>query len=132
MKRVGIGLVVVLLVLVGLYLGMTETGEVVVLETSGASGVQKTRVWVVDDAGAQWLRTGNPKNSWLARIRANGDVAVTRHGERREYHAVPVEDDATRERINDLELAKYGLSEQLLRLFFLKPAHTTPIRLDPR
>src|SRR5215475_5277734 len=94
--RILLGVVVVAaLLLVGGWLTLAESGEVVLLETDGPAGPQKTRVWVVDDAGAQWLRTGNPKSTWLAALRANPDVAVTRHGGRREYHAVLIDDDAT-------------------------------------
>jgi hypothetical protein len=87
---------------------------------------------VVDHAGSAWLRTGNVENPWLARVRANPEVTVTRDGERRSYLAVPVEDAETRERINALELEKYGWREQVLRIGGMDPAGTTPIRLEPR
>jgi general stress protein 26 len=125
------GVAVLVVLLVAGYLAMVESGEVVVLETRDAAGPHHTRVWVVDRDGAAWLRTGNPKNPWLARLRANPEVTVTRGGESRAYLAVLVEDEATREQINALELEKYGLSEKLLRLM-IDTSHTTPIRLDPR
>lgn len=125
------GVAVLVVLLVAGYLAMVESGEVVVLETRDAAGPHRTRVWVVDHDGAAWLRTGNPKNPWLARLRANPEVTVTRGGESRAYLAVPVEDEATRGQINALELEKYGLSEKLLRLM-MDTSHTTPIRLDPR
>jgi hypothetical protein len=43
-----------------------------------------------------------------------------------------VEDAVTRERINALELEKYGLAERILRAAMMDPAGTTPIRLEPR
>jgi F420H(2)-dependent quinone reductase len=129
--RIVAGVGVLVLLLVAGYFAMGESGEVVVLETRDASGAHHTRVWVVDRDGAAWLRTGNPESPWLARLRANPEVAVKRGGESREYLAVPVEDEATREQINALELEKYGLAEKLLRLM-IDPAHATPIRLDPR
>ena len=124
----------VLLVAVALfYVALAESGEVVVLETRDASGAtHETRLWVVDHEGFPWLRTGNPKSPWLARLRVNPEVAVTRGGERRAYRAVPVEDDATRARINTLVLEKYGWRESTLRAFGMGPAGTTPIRLEPR
>jgi hypothetical protein len=129
--RILTGIVVVLLLLVVGYFVMAESGEVVVLETRDAVGAHETRVWVVDDAGTAWLRTG-PQSPWLTRLRANPEVAVTRAGERREYRAVPVDDAAARDRINQLTLDKYGAAEQILRAVMMDPAGATPIRLEPR
>ena len=115
-----------------LYVALAESGEVVVLETHDASGeVQRTRLWVVDDAGFAWLRTGDATSPWLARVRANPDVVLARGGERHSHRAVPVEDAATRDRINALTLEKYGWRERALRLG-MDPSGTTPIRLEPR
>jgi hypothetical protein len=130
--RILAGLLLVLVLLVGGYFVMAESGEVVVLETRDAAGAHATRLWVVDDGGLAWLRSGDPASPWLARLRANADVAVRRAGERREYRAVPVDDPAARERINALMLEKYALAEQILRAFMMDPAGTTPIRLEPR
>jgi hypothetical protein len=130
--RILAGLLVVLLLLAGGYFVMAESGEVVVLETHDASGVYQTRVWVVDDGGYAWLRTGNPESPWLTRLRANPEVAVTRAGERRDYLAIPVADAATRDRINQLTLEKYGAAERILRAVMMDPAGATPIRLEPR
>jgi F420H(2)-dependent quinone reductase len=113
------------------YVVLAESGEVVVLETRDAAGAHDTRLWVVDHDGAAWLRTGDPTSPWLARIRANPDVAVTRGGERHEYRAVLVEDAATRDQINALTLEKYGWRERALRSG-MDPSGVTPIRLDPR
>ena len=126
------GLVAVLLLLVGGYFVMAESGEVVVLATRDAAGAHSTRVWVVDDAGFAWLRTGDPASPWLTRLRADPEVAVTRAGERREYRAVPVEDAATRDRVNALTLEKYGTAEKILRAVMMDPSGVTPIRLEPR
>jgi len=130
--RILAGVVAVLLLLVGGYFVMAESGEVVVLETRAAAGAHSTRVWVVDDAGFAWLRTGDPTSPWLARLRANSEVAVTRAGERREYRAVPLDDAAARDRVNALTLEKYGLAEEILRALMMDPAGVTPIRLEPQ
>ena len=130
--RILAGIAVALLLLVGGYFAMAESGEVVVLETHDAAGAHETRLWVVDDGGFAWLRTGDPKSPWLTRLRANPEVALTRAGERREDRAVPVEDAATRDRINALTLEKYGASEQILRSVMMDIGGVTPIRLEPR
>ena len=133
MKRFMLGLLVLLALLGVAYYGLVESGEVVVLETRDAAGAaHETRLWVVDHEGFAWLRTGDPKNPWLARLRANPEVAVTRAGVRREYRAVPSDDPALRDRINALTLEKYGFAEQALRATMVDPAGTTPIRLEPR
>jgi hypothetical protein len=126
------GVLLVLALLVGAYLVMVESGEVVVLETHDAAGAHATRLWVVDDGGFAWLRTGDPGTPWLARLQASPEVAVTRGGERREFRAVPVADVGPRDRINALMLEKYGLAERILRASMMDPAGATPIRLEPR
>ena len=57
-KSVAAALAVLTLALVGLYFGMAERVEVVVLHSHGADGDHETRLWVLDDAGHAWLRTG--------------------------------------------------------------------------
>ena len=131
MKRFVLGLLVLLALLGVAYYGLAESGEVVVLETRDASGPHETRVWVVDHDGFAWLRTGDPKSPWLARLRANPEVAVTRAGVRREYRAVPSDDPALRDTVNALTLEKYGFAEQALRASMMDPDGVTPIRLEP-
>jgi hypothetical protein len=126
------GVLVVVALLAGAYLAMAESGEVVVLETYDRAGAHRTRVWVVDHDGSAWLRTGDPGAPWLARLRANPEVAVERGGKRREYRATPVDDAATRDAINALTLEKYGLAEEILRAVMMDPSRATPIRLEPR
>ncbi len=130
--RVGGLLAAVVLALGIFYVVLAESGEVVVLETRDAAGVvHETRLWVVDHEGSAWLRTGEAQAPWLARLRANPEVAVTRGGERREYRAVPRDDSATREAINALVLQRYGWRESVLRVAGMDPAGATPIRLEP-
>ena len=73
MKRLRIPLVLVAVLLAfGIFYGvLAKSGEVVVLETQDAAGaVHQSRIWVVDDAGFAWLRTGEATAPWLARLRA--------------------------------------------------------------
>ncbi len=128
-----LGVLAAVVVALGIFYGvLAESGEVVVLETRDATGTaHETRLWVVDHEGFAWLRTGDASAPWLARLRTHPEVAVTRGGERREYRATPVDDAATREAINALELEKYGWRESVLRVAGMDPAGTTPVRLEP-
>jgi hypothetical protein len=115
-----------------LYVAMAERVEVVVVHTGDTSGDHATRVWVVDDAGSAWLRTGADNATWLPRLRTNPEITLERGGAVQPFRAVVVEDDATVARVNELSLAKYGWSEQLLRAITPADARQLAIRLDPR
>jgi len=132
LKWLGISLVVLGGALGLLYVAMAERVEVVVVHTRDAAGDHPTRVWVVDDAGAAWLRTGADNTSWLPRLRANPAVDLERGGATRAFGAAVVEDAATVARIDELTLAKYGWSEQLLRALSGAGRRHVAIRLDPR
>ena len=45
-----------------------------------AGGPHETRVWIVDDGGALWLRAGNPTSRWLLAIQRDPTVEVERGG----------------------------------------------------
>jgi hypothetical protein len=126
-----------LLALVVAFLGLVyaamESGEVVVVRAADAQGAtHETRLWVVDTDGFAWLRTGDPDNPWLVRVRANPEIEVVRDGESRRFHAVPTTEPAVRDRINALTLEKYGWAERLLRAIALRPERATAVRLEPR
>ena len=132
LKRVALVLVAIVVGLAGLYIAMAERVEVVVLHSHGADGDHETRLWVVDDAGAAWLRTGASNATWLPRIRANSAIELERGGALHEHSAVVIEDAQTAARINQLTLDKYGWSEELLRAMGSEPGGQVAIRLDPR
>jgi len=118
--------------LAALYFLVAERVEVVVLHTRDAEGPHTTRLWVVDDAGRAWLRTGRANASWLPRLRANPEVELEREGRRQPFRAVVVEDAASVARVNQLTLEKYGWSEELLRGDGAELDQQLAIRLDPR
>ena len=132
LKGLSIALVVLVVALVGLYFLMAERVEVVVLHSHGADGDHATRLWVVDDAGAAWLRTGATNATWLPRIRANSAVELERAGETKPYHAIVIFEPGTVARVNQLTLEKYGWSEELLRATSSAESGQVAIRLDPR
>jgi hypothetical protein len=132
LKGLALALVLVVVALGGLWLALAERVEVVVLHSHGADGDHETRLWVVDDAGRAWLRTGAKNATWLPRIRSNPAIEVERGGQTLGFSAVVIGDPSTVERINQLSLEKYGWSEQLLRAAGTDPAGQVAIRLDPR
>ncbi|MEE9280775.1 MAG: nitroreductase/quinone reductase family protein [Myxococcota bacterium] len=135
MRKLGVGLGAALLVLFALYLFVVATSpseDVVVLVTRGPDGAaHKTSLWIVEDEGRLWLRSGNPTSAWLARLRSNPDVELARAGERTAYRAVPVETTQARDRVNALMAEKYGTSGGLAA-WFGDRSRSVPIRLDPQ
>jgi len=123
-------LLALIVVVVGLELIASESGEVVVLQTNDPAGKPKeTRLWVVDEGGKQWLRAGDPQSSWLLDIQRDPIVQVEREGQKAIYSAVP--DATSRDRINPLFAEKYGWADAYIAALFGRD-DATPIRLDPR
>jgi hypothetical protein len=133
LRRIGLGLLVLGLAYGALYVAMAERVEVVVLHTHDDAGDHATRLWVTDDAGHAWLRTGRANQSWLPRLRAQPAVELERGGATLPFTAHVVEDPAQIARTDQLTLEKYGWSEKLLRAMGGgDPANSVVIRLDPR
>ncbi|RIL06467.1 MAG: hypothetical protein DCC71_06580 [Proteobacteria bacterium] len=118
------------LVVMGLEMIAAESGEVVVLRTTGDDGQpRETRLWVVDESGRQWLRAGSPQSSWLLDIQREPAVEMERNGHTAPYTAVP--DVSARQRLNVLFALKYGWADDYIAMLFGRE-DATPIRLDPR
>lgn len=132
LKSLAAALVLLAVALGGLYIALAERVEVVVLHHHGSDGEQRTRLWVADDAGRAWLRTGASNASWLPRLRAQPEIELERGGAVTPFRAVVVDDAETVARINQRTLEKYGWSEQLLRATGMDPGSQVAIRLDPR
>jgi hypothetical protein len=104
-------------------------GEVVVLTTRNEGGRGwETKLWVVEDHGQVWLRSGQPSSEWLARLEAQPRVTLVRDGVPAEYRAVVV--PKQRERINRLMAERYGWADRLIMLV-RDESVSVPIRLDP-
>ncbi len=126
------GIVVLLIALLASVFIASESGEVVVFESTDDEGAGlTTRLWVVEHAGHQWLRAGNPDSAWLANIRSHGQVMLTRGDETRSYRAVPATDAATRNQINALILQKYPGADKYLQFLMLDRTQSIPVRLEP-
>lgn len=114
--QIAVGLGVLAVLLVGAIFAASELGgEVVVLHTREAGGADvSTHLWVVDDAGSAWLRSGVPTSGWFVRLEANPDVEVERGGETLRYRAVPVRSADARDRVHALMAEKYGWADRLI------------------
>lgn len=134
MRRTLIGLGLAVLAVVVLMTGisaMSPSSEVVVLTSSDASGQgYDTPLWVVENDDGLWLRAGNPDSEWLGRVRENPQIELERGDQTLRYRAVLVDEDASRERVNELMAEKYGASNSMVSLWG-DHGVSIPIRLGP-
>ncbi|MBT4257247.1 MAG: hypothetical protein HOD87_14385 [Gammaproteobacteria bacterium] len=80
------GLLIVVIAILGITQIASERVEVVELHVADASGeMVTTRLWMVDDDGFQYLRTGADGSGWYSRIEASSSIELTRNGETRRY-----------------------------------------------
>ena len=107
----------------------SESGEVVVLETRDGDAIARTRLWVVEDDGRLWLRSGGDGSRWYQRLVAEPSVALEREGVTRKYFAHPEPDRV--HRINDLMAAKYGWRDTVIGWFVGDRSADVPVRLEP-
>ncbi len=106
---------VLLFLAVGL-LVLSESGEVVVLRTSGPDGAKESRLWIVDGPAGPIVRGSNGK-TWVENARANREVALWRSGEWRTRAAVELDGDAVRTEANPRMRTKYGVADDIIGLF---------------
>ncbi|MEN8183859.1 MAG: hypothetical protein ABFS46_15125 [Myxococcota bacterium] len=136
MKKVGIAIGAVVGLFVLLLLGQlvaSESGEVLVLETLDAEGQpHETRIWVVDDAGAIWVRGGSDAG-WVGRLLVTPEIRAERAGHQAAFRAVPDRDPAARDRVNALMREKYGFADLFIAVSLgdADREGALPIRLDP-
>jgi hypothetical protein len=131
-RRIVVWAFVLVVALLVATFGASELGgEVVTLRTRDGAGEAATRLWVVDDAGAQYLRAGNPGSGWLVRIQADPDVTVERNGFNARYRAVPVTNDPGQPaRIHALMREKYGIADRIVSVLGDR-SQSIAVRLDP-
>lgn len=115
----------------GAVLLASEWGEVVTLHTRDAAGeAHVTRLWVVDRAGAEWVRTGHPEKGWFQRVQADPAVRLERDGATSRRTAVPVRDPEAARSVNDAFARKYGVADRIVALSG-DASKRVPVRLDP-
>lgn len=129
--RIVLGLVGLVVVVFGLQVVASETGEVVVLHARDADGsVVETRLWVVDHGGSQYLRSGGDGSGWFSRLSANPAIELERAGKSGAYLAVP--EPELSGVVNDLMQQKYGWRDSLIAVLVGGREGSVPVRLDPR
>jgi hypothetical protein len=130
--QIVLGLALLAALIVGGLFGVSEIGgEVVVLHTRDASGAdQTTHLWVVDDGGFAWLRSGLPTSGWFVRLEANPDVVVERAGRSSSFRAVPVRTPEARDLINGLIREKYRWADRVISAT-RDGDRSIPVRLEP-
>ncbi len=122
-----VGLVLTLLLVQTL---ASERVEVVELTTTDAAGEpQTTRLWVMDDEGYQYLRVGADGSGWFSRILDNGEIQVSRSGNRQSYTVVPRPDKS--EKINALMQEKYTWGDSFFAIMLGSREGSIPLELHP-
>jgi len=129
--------------LFGLLIGgaflLIESGEVIVLRTTGADGdTLDTRLWVVDYDGDPWVGNDNPEKSrWVPRLRGNPVVEFVRGASTECRRAAFIEDATSLKEVARRIAEKYRVplygSRFIKRLsgFRLEPSQGVTIRLLP-
>lgn len=108
----------------------SERVEVVELHTSDAEGMAvTTRLWIVDDAGYQYLRVGADGSGWFTRLQENGQFQLSRNNISSSYRAVLR--PAKSALINDKMQAKYTWGDSLIALLVGSRDGSIPIELHP-
>ncbi|MEZ5560034.1 MAG: hypothetical protein R3E86_15995 [Pseudomonadales bacterium] len=131
MLRIVGGLLLVVVLVFGLQLLASETGEVVVLHARDPAGaVVETRLWVVDLEGRQYLRAGADGPGWFARLSAQPEIELTRGPSTLGYLATP--EPARSAAINALMQQKYGWRDTLIGVLVGGREGSIPVRLEPR
>lgn len=121
-------LMLVLVVVFGLQVIASESGEVVVLHTDDGGRDATTRLWVVDHDGRQWLRASTG-SGWLQRLQSAPRVELERDGQRAAYRAAP--EPAMAERINTLMAQKYGWRDEVIAVLVGGREDAVAVSLNP-
>ena len=119
----------VLVLLAGLTLGLSEWGEVVVLRPLGDEPGSETRLWVVDLDDGPWLR-GSPDKGWAEAAVMAGQAELRRDGTWNRYRVYDVPGPLARNQVNAAMREKYGFSDRFIG-WTEDFGQARPIRLEP-
>ena len=110
-----------------------EAGDTLDLRTFDADGTAHVqRLSVTQDGDSLWVGSGHHFRGWYYRLRENPNVEVIMGGETKPYTAVPIDDPAEVERINNRAKARMGVAAYYGARAMLLFASVKPVRLDPR
>lgn len=116
------------LALLGIQTLASERVEVVELHTLDEAGTEViTRLWVVDDAGFQYLRVGADGSGWFTRSQSNGEIQLGRNGETQRYNTVLRQDKS--DRVNQLMQQKYTWGDSFFALVMGSRDGSIPVEL---
>jgi hypothetical protein len=124
--------VAILLGLAAVLYALSESGEVVVLHSRSADGAPRsTHLWIVDEGGASWLRSGGRERGWFRNVAALPEVELERNGETKPYRAIVVDTPADGARVAAAMREKYGWIDALILTLEGQP-ESVAVRLEPR
>jgi len=104
-------------------------GEVVKLTTFDEIRTPfTTKIWIVDQGNALWIRAGSSRAEWFQRLSQRSGVELERNGRVTRYRAVPVKEATPG--VNTLMAAKYGWADWLIGLVRSRD-NAVAVRLDP-
>ena len=125
---IAVGSVVFLAVLVSI---TVDEGEVVhVITVDEEAREQESDLWIVELDGVLFLRANQPDVKWLERLRVDPRVRLERDGVEATYRALPLSDDAIRDRVHRAMSEKYGFADVTWN-WMTDRADAVAIRLDP-
>ena len=131
MLRRGLGVLLAgLVTLAGVTYLLGELVEGAVLYTRDVGGAWVgTKLWIVDHAGAPWVRVARPGRAWYVRLQADPLVELERAGVRTRHRAVPHPDTETRAAIDAAFREKNGAIDWWYGLVLREDA--VPVELAP-
>lgn len=129
-KRLALGVSAALIALVLVTYALGEVVEGAVLYTRDEAGaLHATKLWVVDHAGAPWVRVARPERRWFERLEQDARVELERGGERRAYRAIPHREPEARAAIDAAFRAKNGAIDWWYGVVLR--SHAIPVELVP-
>jgi len=104
--------VATLLLFTVVLIGLSEMGEVVIIETALPDGGQRTtRIWIVDTPDGPLVR-GTVGKPWVDGALRSPLVRLERGGVTQMFRAVQMDDPYMRAETDRLMLEKYGIAER--------------------
>lgn len=107
-----------------------EGKEVVQLRTMGPDGAARvTRVWIADDAGAEWVEAASPDRPFLADIARDPQVELVRGDAAEPRRATVIGGAEGHAKIRTLLRQRYGWADRWIGML-TDTSHSLAVRLD--